>query len=70
MKENFNELNNEILENKNPKVYNLDFKHNSIKLINGKLDSFDFKAENFKDKNYKPINELGFNHLLNFVDDF
>ena len=69
LKENFKELNNEISKNKNPNILNLGFKHNSITLINGKLNSFDFKIENFKNKNYSPINELGLDLLLNFVNE-
>ena len=38
LKDNFEELNNKKSVNKNPNVFNLDFKHNSIILINGKLD--------------------------------
>ena len=68
MKENFNELNNEKLENQNPKIINLGFKHNSIIVVNGKLNAFDFKVENFKDKNFSPISELELDYLLNFFD--
>ncbi len=69
LKENFKELNNKKLESKNPKDLNLGFKHNSIKLINGKLTSFDFEIENFKDKNYSPINDFRLDQLLNFIDE-
>ncbi len=69
LKENFKELNNEKSKNKNPNIIDLGFKHNSITLINGKLDSFNFKIENIKDKNYSPINELELDLLLNFVDE-
>ena len=69
LKENFKELNNEISKNKNPNILNLGFKHNSITLINGKLNSFDFKIENFKNKNYSPLNKLGLDLLLNFVNE-
>ena len=68
LKENFKELNNKKLKKKNPNLIDLGFKHNSITLINGKLDSFNFNTENFKDKTYSPINELGFDLILNFVD--
>ena len=68
LKENFNELNNEKLENQNPKIINLGFKHNSIIVVNGKLNAFDFKVENFKDKNFSPISELELDYLLNFFD--
>ena len=68
MKENFNELNNEKLENQNPKIINLGFKHNSIIVVNGKLNAFDFKVENFKDKNFSTISELELDYLLNFFD--
>ena len=69
LEDNFKELNNEKLNIKNPKNLNLGFDHNSIILINGKLDSFDFKFENFDDKNYIPIKELELNHHLNFAND-
>ena len=69
LRENFKELNNKKYENKNQKNLNLNFKHNQIKLINGKLNSFDFKVENFKDKNYLPINNLELDHFLNFVGE-
>ena len=69
LKENFKELNNEKLKNKNPNILHLGFKHNSITLINGKLESFDFKIENFEDKDYSPINKIGLDHLLNFVKE-
>ena len=68
LKDNFKELNNKKSENENLDVFNLDFKHNSIILINGKLDSYDFKIENLKDKNYSPVNKLELDHLLNFID--
>ncbi len=68
LKDNFGELNNKKSVNKNPNVFNLDFKHNSIILINGQLDSYDFKIENFQDKNYSPVNKLELDHLLNFID--
>ncbi len=69
LRENFKELNNEKSINKNQNIIDLGFKHNSITLINGKLDSFNFKIENFKDKNYSPINELEFDLLFNFVNE-
>ena len=68
LKDNFKELHNKELKNKSPKFLNLGFKHNSIILINGKLNSFDFKAENLKDKNYSLINELRLDQLLNLTD--
>ena len=68
LKDNFEELNNKKSENKNPNILNFGFKHNSRILINGKLDSCDFKIENFKDKNYSPVNKLELDHLLNFID--
>ncbi len=69
LNDNFKELNNKKkLDSKTPKALNLSFKHNSIKLINGKLTSFDFKVENFKDKKYSPINDLDLDQLLNFVE--
>ena len=68
LKENFKELNNKKLKKKNPNLIDLGFEHNSITLINGKLDSFNFNTENFKDKTYSPINELGLDLILNFVD--
>ena len=69
LNENFKELNNGKLENEKLNVLNLGFEHNSIKLINGVLDSFDFKFENFKDKNFLPVQKLDLNHHLNFADD-
>ena len=42
LSENFKELHNNHLDNKKPNVQNLKFSHNSITLINGKLESFDF----------------------------
>ena len=52
LKDNFDELNNDNLNDKKPDFQEFSFIHNSIKLINGKLQSFDFKSENLKDKNY------------------
>ncbi len=69
LNDNFKELNNKKLEKKKPKIKNLDFNHNSIVLINGKLDSSDFKLENFKDKNTIIIKESDLNHHLNFADE-
>ncbi len=69
LSDNFKELNNEKLENEKPKIKNLSFDHNSIILINGKLDSFDFKLENFKDKNTLMIKEFDLDHHLNFADE-
>ena len=51
LKDNFDELNNDNLKDKKPDFQEFSFIHNSIKLINGKLQSFDFKPENLKDKN-------------------
>ena len=51
LNENFKELNNVQLDNKKPNLKDLKFSHNSITLVNGKLESFDFKSENLKDKN-------------------
>ena len=52
LSKNFKELHNKQLDDKKPNVQDLKFSHNSITLINGKLESFDFKSENLKDKDY------------------
>ncbi len=70
LNENFKELNNEQLDSKKPITQDLKFIHNSIILINGKLDSFDFKSENLKDKNSFKIKDVGFDHHLNFTNEF
>ena len=69
LKDNFDELNNDNLNDKNPDFHEFSFIHNSIKLINGKLQSFDFKSENLKDKNCFSITNLDFNHHLNFANN-
>ena len=69
LKDNFDELNNDNLNDKNPDFHEFSFIHNSIKLINGKLQSFDFKSENLKNKNYFSITNLDFNHHLNFANN-
>ena len=69
LKDNFKELNNKQSENKKPKIQNFKFNHNSIILINGKLESFDFKPENFVNKNYLSIKELELDHHLNFANE-
>ncbi len=70
LNDNFKELNNEQLDSKKPNVQDLKFNHNSIILINGKLDSFDFKSESLKDKNYFSIKSLDLDQHLNFVNEF
>ncbi len=69
LKDNFDELNNDNLNDKKPDFHEFSFIHNSIKLINGKLQSFDFKSENLKDKNCISITNLDFNHHLNFANN-
>ena len=69
LKDNFDELNNDNLNDKKPDFQEFSFIHNSIKLINGKLQSFDFKSENLKDKNCFSITNLDFNHHLNFANN-
>ena len=69
LKDNFDELNNDNLNDKKPDFQEFSFIHNSINLINGKLQSFDFKPENLKDKNYFSISKLDFNHHLNFANN-
>ena len=70
LNENFKELSNVNLEKKVSNFQNLSFDHNSIKLVNGKLESFDFKLENFKNKNMTVIKEFDFDTHLNFVKNF
>ncbi len=70
LNDNFKELNNEQSDSKKPNIQNLKLIHNSIILINGKLESFDFKSENSKDKNYLTIKELDIDHHLNFANEF
>ena len=69
LNENFKELNNSQLDNKKPNLKDLKFSHNSITLVNGKLESFDFKSENQKDKNCFKIKELNFDQHLNFANE-
>ena len=69
LKDNFVELNNDNVNDKKPDFHEFSFIHNSIKLINGKLQSFDFKSENLKNKNYFSITNLDFNHHLNFANN-
>ena len=69
LKDNFDELNNDNLNDNKPDFHEFSFIHNSIKLINGKLQSFDFKSENLKDKNYFSITNLDFSHHLNFANN-
>ena len=68
LSENFIELHNEQQDYKKPIVQDLKFSHNSITLINGKLESFDFKSENLKDEKYLEINELNLDQHLNFAN--
>ena len=70
LNDNFKELNNEQLDNKKPSAHDLKFNHNSITLVNGKLDSSNFKNENLKDKNYFTIKELDLDHHLNLANEF
>ena len=70
LNDNFEELNNEQSAKKTPNFQNLKFTHNSIVLINGELESFDFKSENFKDKNYLPVKKLELDHHLIFANEF
>mgnify|MGYP001348353930 CR=1 FL=1 len=67
LNDNFKELSNEKLEKKATNFKNLSFNHNSIKLVNGKLESFDFKLENFKNKNMVLVKEFDFDTHLNLV---
>ncbi len=69
LNDNFKELNNEQLDNKKPNSHDLKFNHNSIRLINGKFESFDFESENLKDKNFLKIKELDLEHHLNFAKE-
>jgi len=69
LSDNFKELNNEKLNEKKPKIFNLGFDHNSVILINGKLVSFNFKFENLKDKNNFSIKKVELNQHLNFTDE-
>ena len=70
LSENFKELHNEQLSNKKPNIQDLKFSHNSITLINGKFDSFDFKSENLKDKNFLTIKQLDLDLHSNFAKEF
>ncbi len=70
LSDNFKELNNEQTKGSKPKTQNLQFTHNAITLINGKLEKFDFEPENFQDKNFIPIKELHPDQLLNFANEF
>ena len=67
LNDNFKELSNEMLEKKVTNFKNLSFNHNSIKLVNGKLESFDFKLENFKNKNMVLVKEFDLDTHLNLV---
>ena len=69
LSENFKELHNEKLDNKKPNFQDLKFSHNSIILVNGKLESFDFKSENLKNENYFKINELNLDQHFNFANE-
>ncbi len=69
LNDNFNELNNDQSDDKNPHLNDLNFTHNSIKLINGKLQSFNFKSESSKDKNFFSLKDLDFDHHLNFANE-
>ena len=69
LNDNFNELNNDQLDDKNPYLHDLNFTHNSIKLVNGKLQSFNFKSESLKDKNFFSLKDLDFDHHLNFANE-
>ena len=70
LNENFKELNNEQFYFKKPKTQDLKFNHNSITLINGKLEAFDFKSEKIKNKDFFSIKEFETNHHLNFANEF
>ena len=69
LNDNFNELNNDQSDDKNPHLNDLNFTHNSIKIINGKLQSFNFKSESSKDKNFFSLKDLDFEHHLNFANE-
>ena len=69
LSENFKELHNKQIDNKKPSIQDLKISHNSITLVNGKLESFDFKSENLKDENYFKINEFHLDQHLNFANE-
>ncbi len=69
LSDNFDELNNKKFEQKKPKFKNLDFNHNSIILVNGILESFDFKRENFKDENSIMVKKFNFDQHLNSINN-
>ncbi len=70
LNDNFKELNNGQTERGEPKTQNLQFKHNAITLINGKLERFNFEPENFQDKNFLLIKELNPDQNFNFANEF
>ena len=57
------------IDNKKPSIQDLKISHNSITLVNGKLESFDFKSENLKDENFFKINEFHLDQHLNFANE-
>ncbi len=69
LNDNFVELNNEKFERNRPDIQKFNFNHNSITLLNGKLESFNFEIENFEDKNSSIVKELHLEHHLNFKSD-
>ena len=69
LNDNFVELNNEKFEKNRPNIQNFNFNHNSITLLNGKLESFNCKLENFEDKNSSIVKELHLEHHLNFKSE-
>ncbi len=66
---NFKELNNKKSVNSKPKANSLEFDHNSITLINGKLAKYDFRFENFKNGNILSIKEIELDNHLNFANE-
>ena len=69
LNDNFVELNNEKFENNRSNIQKFNFNHNSIILLNGKLESFNFELENFEDKNFSIVKELDLEHHLNFKSE-
>ncbi len=69
LNDNFQELNNEHLNYKKPNNQDLEFSHNSIILVNGRFESFDFKSESLEDKNNINIKEIDLDHHLNFANE-
>ena len=67
LSDNFKELHNEQRDHKKPNALDLNFSHNSITLINGKLESFDFGSESLKYDNYLKINDINLDQHLNFL---